>query len=136
MLAGIPAPRLQTGMTMLKTGSVRTDVFFGTDMDRHGQTAPSLQTARQGAQVLSCTALVHCPKTHGGQFRPDPARKCRRPWGGQLRYLCSVSNDAGYGPGFPGALERVAFDWMKSFSRQTEAAFAFANALKQPAEFN
>jgi hypothetical protein len=30
----------------------------------------------------------------------------------------------------------VAFDWMKSFSRQTEAAFAFANALKQPAEFN
>jgi hypothetical protein len=48
----------------------------------------------------------------------------------------SVSNDAGYGPGFPGALERVAFDWMKSFSRQTEAAFAFANALKQPAEFN
>jgi hypothetical protein len=33
-------------------------------------------------------------------------------------------------------LERVAPDWIKSFSRQTEAAFAFANALKQPAEFN
>jgi hypothetical protein len=25
---------------------------------------------------------------------------------------------------------------IQSFSRQTEAAFAFANALKQPAEFN
>jgi len=87
---------------MLKTGSVRTDVFFGTDMDRHGQTAPSLQTARQGAQVLSCTALVHCPKTHGGQFRPDPARKCRRPWGGQLRYLCAAClTMPDTGPGFP-----------------------------------
>jgi hypothetical protein len=32
-------------------------------------------------------------------------------------------------------LGRVVFDRMKSFSRQTEAAFAVANALKQPAEF-
>jgi hypothetical protein len=30
----------------------------------------------------------------------------------------------------------VAFDRIQSFSRRTEAAFAFANALKQPAEFN
>ena len=31
-------------------------------------------------------------------------------------------------------LERVAFDWIQSFSRQTEAAFAFANAFGPPTE--
>jgi hypothetical protein len=33
-------------------------------------------------------------------------------------------------------LEQVAFDRIQSFSRLPEAAFAVANALKQPAEFN
>jgi hypothetical protein len=33
------------------------------------------------------------------------------------------------------ASERVAFDRIQSFSSLPEAAFAVANALKQPAEF-
>jgi hypothetical protein len=33
-------------------------------------------------------------------------------------------------------LERVAFDRIQSFSRLPEAAFAVANALRQPAELN